>query len=65
MPRGDRKGKANLDPMTGRVASFFADYSVPRYINPMLGRLPYRGQYVVRRGGYPRGRRFDWSQHEP
>lgn len=53
MPFGDGTGPAGLGAMTGRAAGFCADYGVPGYMNPALGRgfWPHGG-----RGWFGRGR---------
>lgn len=43
MPAGDRTGPLGLGPMTGRAAGYCAGYSVPGYMNPIPGRLWFRG----------------------
>jgi len=55
MPLGDRTGPLGMGPITGRAAGYCAGYSVPGYMNPIYGRVPYGGYYGVGRGGYPRG----------
>ena len=74
MPRGDGTGPGGLGPMTGRAAGYCAGYSVPGFMNPVLGRggafgaLPYYNPmfgggfapgYYGRSGlGFGRGRGF-------
>jgi hypothetical protein len=38
MPFGDGTGPLGFGPKTGRVAGYCAGYSVPGYMNPILGR---------------------------
>ena len=38
MPRGDRTGPRGFGPMTGRGAGFCAGYTMPGYMNPVVGR---------------------------
>ena len=38
MPRGDRTGPVGMGAMTGRAAGFCADFRMPGYANPALGR---------------------------
>jgi len=38
MPGGDGTGPGGMGPMTGRAAGYCAGYSVPGYMNPIVGR---------------------------
>jgi len=58
MPGGDGTGPGGVGPMTGRAAGFCAGYSVPGYMNPMVGG---RGFAAGRGGGRGGGRgRRNW-----
>jgi hypothetical protein len=46
MPRGDGTGPAGMGPMTGRAAGFCADFPVPGYMNPVMGRAGFYGSGV-------------------
>jgi len=55
MPGGDGTGPGGMGPMTGRAAGYCAGYSVPGYMNPVVGRG--RGGFGLGRG-WGRGRGF-------
>ncbi|MCD4809725.1 MAG: DUF5320 domain-containing protein [Methanosarcinales archaeon] len=52
MPGGDGTGPQGLGPRTGRAAGYCAQYPVPGYANPNLGRGFYRGGGRGRRNLY-------------
>ncbi len=52
MPGGDGTGPQGLGPRTGRAAGYCAQYPVPGYMNPILGRGFYRGGGRGRRNLY-------------
>ena len=54
MPLGDRAGPAGLGPMTGRGAGYCAGYSVPGYMNRVLGRGGGFGRSWDRGSGWRR-----------
>ncbi|MCK5149153.1 DUF5320 domain-containing protein [bacterium] len=61
MPRGNRMGPAGMGPMTGHGAGYCAGYSVPGFINPVLGQNIFMG---IRRGmglGFRGGRGGHWG----
>ena len=55
MPFGDRTGPTSLGPMTGRAAGFCAGFPVPRYINPVVGKVGYYGHRIPIFGPYNAG----------
>jgi hypothetical protein len=55
MPFGDGTGPAGLGPMTGRAAGFCAGYSVPGYMNPVVGRVGFYGPGVLSFARYGAG----------
>lgn len=52
MPGGDGTGPQGFGPRTGRAAGYCAQYPVPGYANPNLGRGFYRGGGRGRRNLY-------------
>ena len=54
MPAGNGTGPMGMGPMTGRAAGYCAGYSVPGYINPVMG----RGMGFGRGRGLGMGRGF-------
>jgi len=60
MPGGDGTGPAGMGPMSGRAAGYCAGYSVPGYMNPVMGRgVGFgRGRGVGRGRGFGRGMGF-------
>jgi hypothetical protein len=55
MPLGDGTGPAGMGPMTGRAAGFCAGYSVPGYMNPIVGRAGFYGAGGAAFGPYGAG----------
>ena len=43
MPFGNGTGPAGLGPMTGRAAGFCTGFTVPGYMNPVMGRAGFYG----------------------
>jgi hypothetical protein len=55
MPFGDGTGPAGAGPMTGRAAGFCAGYSVPGYMNPIVGGAGFYGPAARAVGPYGAG----------
>jgi len=65
MPGGDGTGPMGQGPMTGRRAGFCAGYSLPGYMNPIVGKgIGFgfgRGFGRGRGRGFGMGRGFGWK----
>jgi len=55
MPFGDGTGPGGMGPMTGRAAGFCAGFSVPGYMNPVVGGAGFYGAGASAVGPYGAG----------